>query len=97
MHAVDVASEVPIHLTKRWGSSHHVVGNAVNVGVFNGLTVRVEQCVPGVDGVEMAVCAHGGDFNDAVVAFVKAGGFGVNDGKDWLAWCAWGVAVEEVV
>lgn len=53
--------------------------------------------MPGVDGVEMAVCAHGSDFNDAVVALVKAGGFGVNDGKDWLAWCAWGVAVEEVV
>lgn len=42
MHAVDVAGEVPIHLAKRWGGCHHVVGDAVNVGVFNGLAVRVE-------------------------------------------------------
>ncbi len=96
MHAVDVAGEVAIYLAKRWGGCHHVVGNAVNVGVFNGLAVRIKQCVPGVDGVEVAVCAHGSDFNDAVVALVKAGGFSVNNGKDRLARRAWGVAVEEV-
>ena len=68
----------------------------MNVGVFNGLAVRVEQCVPGVDGVEVTVCAHGSKFNDAVVALVKAGGFGVNNGKDRLARCARGVAVKKV-
>ena len=57
--------------------------------------VRVEQCVPGVDGIEVCVNAHGSKFNDAVVALVKAGGFGINDRKDRLARHAWGVAVEE--
>lgn len=42
----------------------------------HGVGVRVEQCVPGVDGFEVCVSAHGSKFNDAVVALVKAGGFG---------------------
>ena len=62
----------------------------------HGVGVRVEQCVPGVDGIEVCVGVHGSKFNDAVVALVKAGGFGVNDGKDRCARCAWGVAVAEV-
>lgn len=53
----------------------------MNVGVFNGLVVWVEQCALGVDGVEVAAGAHGSKFNDAVIALFKAGGFGVNDGK----------------
>ena len=52
--------------------------------------------MPGVDGIEVCVCAHGSKFNNAVVALVKAGGFGINDRKDRLALHAWGVAVEEV-
>ena len=62
----------------------------------HGVGVRVEQCVPGVDGIEVCVGVHGSKFNDAVVALVKAGGFGINDRKDRLARCARGVAVEEV-
>ncbi len=62
----------------------------------HGVGVRVEQCVPGVDGIEVCVSAHGSKFNDAVVTLVKAGGFGINEGKDRLARCARGVAVEEV-
>ena len=58
--------------------------------------VRVEQCVLGVDGIEVCVGAHGSKFNDAVVALVKAGGFGINDRKDQLARCARRVAAEEV-
>jgi hypothetical protein len=52
--------------------------------------------VPGVNGIEVRVSAHGSKSNDAVIALVKAGGFGINDRKDRLARHAWGVAVEEV-
>ena len=62
----------------------------------HGVGVRVEQCVPGVDGIEVCVGAHGSKFNDAVVALVKASGFGINDRKDQLARCARRVAAEEV-
>ena len=48
----------------------------------HGVGVRVEQCVPGVNGIEVCVGVHGSKFNDAVVALVKAGGFGINDRKD---------------
>ncbi|WP_234447316.1 hypothetical protein, partial [Corynebacterium tuberculostearicum] len=58
------------------GAGPDVLGNAVNVGVFNGLAVWVEQCVPGVDGVEVAVGAPGSKFNNAGIALFKAGGFG---------------------
>ena len=62
----------------------------------HGVGVRGEQCVPGVNGIEVCVSAHGSKSNDAVVTLVKAGGFGINDRKDRLARCARGVAVEEV-
>ena len=52
--------------------------------------------MPGVDGIEVCVGAHGSKFNDAVVALVKASGFGINDRKDQLARCARRVAAEEV-
>ena len=78
------------------GAGHHGVGDVVNVGVFNGLVVWVEQCALGVDGVEVAAGAPGSKFNDAVIALFKAGGFGVNDGKDRLSRFAWGVAVAEI-
>lgn len=62
----------------------------------HGVGVRGEQCVPGVNGIEVRVSAHGSKSNDAVIVLVKAGGFGINDRKDRLARHAWGVAVEEV-
>lgn len=81
----EVRSEVSVHVAEGWGVGHHGVGDAVNVGVFNSLAVRLKQSAPGVDGVEVAAGAHGSKFNDAVIALVKAGGFGVNDGKDRLS------------
>lgn len=49
--------------------------------------------MPGVDGVEVVSGAHGSKFSNAVIALVKAGGFGVNGCKDRLAR---GVAVAEI-
>lgn len=78
-HAVDLSN---YHFgAKRCvvGAGHDVLGDAVNVGVFNGFAVWVEQCVPGVDGVEVAVGAPGSKFNNAGIALVRAGGFGGRD------------------
>lgn len=62
-----------------------VIGDAVDVGVFNLLAVKINQRVPLVDKPERFIKAGDGEFNDAVVALVKPRGLCVNDGKDWPA------------
>lgn len=62
-----------------------VIGDAVDVGVFNLLAVKINQRVPLVDKPERFIKAGDGEFNDAIVALVKPRGLCVNDGKDWPA------------
>ena len=61
------------------------MGGGVPPSSGHGVGVRVEQCVLGVDGIEGCVSAHGSKFNDAVVALIKAGGFGINDHSVWCS------------
>lgn len=84
-HAIYTCSELGVDLREGGGVGDISIGDAVDVGVFNLLAVRINQRVPLVDKPEGFIEAGGGEFNDAVVAFVKPRGLCVNDGKDWPA------------
>ena len=74
--------ELGVDLWEGGGVGDISIGDAVDVGVFNLLAVRINQRVPLVDKPEGFIKAGDGEFNDAVVSLVKPRGLCVNDGKD---------------
>ena len=81
-HPIYTCGELGVDLWEGGRVGDISVGDAVDVGVFNLLAVRINQRVPLVDKPEGFIKAGDGEFNDAVVSLVKPRGLCVNDGKD---------------